>query len=229
LQAGGRRFEPCHVHQIFIDVLKLCFASRTQESTQNWSSVLRATRLFHLRGESLLYLFHRCLRYGINIFRVKLVGHCHICMSMALAALRNHRALGSEPDPAARRAWVERLRTIRQQFSYGPPGLTARKADDKIAGPEFPSKTPSAMNFLGIMSPNGQRTSPITSEVPVGFRRKTANVLKRMVGPCGLKPQTSTVSEGRDCVRPKHKQREGCATQKFKPMLKDAPCCPKSQ
>jgi hypothetical protein len=28
----------------------------------------------------------------------------------------------------------------------------------------------------------------------MGFRRKLSKVLKKMVGPCGLEPQTSTVS-----------------------------------
>jgi len=35
----------------------------------------------------------------------------------------------------------------------------------------------------------------ITGEVSAGFRRKLSKVLKRMVGLCGLEPQTFTVSK----------------------------------
>ena len=54
------------------------------------------------------------------------------------------------------------------------------------------------VNEWNLLDPNDH----FTGEVSVGFRRKLSKVLKIMVGPCGLEPQTSTVSKRRDYVLP---------------------------
>jgi hypothetical protein len=42
---------------------------------------------------------------------------------------------------------------------------------------------------------NRAESGHLTGEVSLRFRRKLSKVLKRMVGPCGLEPQTCTVSK----------------------------------
>jgi hypothetical protein len=43
------------------------------------------------------------------------------------------------------------------------------------------------VNEWNLLDPNDH----FTGEVSIGFRRKLSNLLKRMVGPCGLEPETN--------------------------------------
>ena len=54
------------------------------------------------------------------------------------------------------------------------------------------------VNEWNLLDPNDH----FTGEVSVGFRRKLSKVLKIMVGPSGLEPETSTVSKRRDDIAP---------------------------
>jgi hypothetical protein len=74
--------------------------------------------------------------------------------------------------------------------------------DENFAVEAYAKHGACASSVLGKAEAPPQPISPITGEVSGVSRRKLSKVLKIMVGPCGLEPQTSTVSKRRDYVLP---------------------------